>query len=88
MLSTQDEFESVFDLRLRTALDDVGDLAPLIAQLQPLLKEFLILPERPLALLDGRVKCCEPSLPALLAVPRRQHHLISVLVRGPVYQLY
>lgn len=88
MLSPQDQLESVLDLGLRAALDNVGYLAPLIAQLQPLLKEFLILPERPLALLNGRVKRGQPSLSALLAVTGSQHHLVPVFIRRPMYKLY
>lgn len=88
MLSSQDQFESVFDLGLCAAFYDVGDLAPLVAELEPLFEELLVLAERPLTLLDGRVKRCQPSLSALLPVTGREHQLISVFVRSSVNELY
>lgn len=44
------QLEPVLDLRLRPTLDDVRDLAPFVAQFQPLFEEFLIFTEGPLGL--------------------------------------
>lgn len=80
VLSPQDQLESVLDLRFCSARYDICDLTPLIAKFKPLLKELLVLPERPLALLDGWVECGEPPLAALFAVPGGQDHPVAVLV--------
>jgi hypothetical protein len=68
MFSSQNEFESVFDLRFCSPFDEVGDLSPFITDFEPLLEEFDILFEGPLFLVDGRIQGCKPSLTALLTV--------------------
>ena len=72
-------------MRLRPSFDNVGNLSPLVAKLEPLLEELLIFFEGPLALLYRWIKRRQPSLPALLPVSRREYHLVAIFVRCVLY---
>lgn len=87
VLSTKDELESVFDLRLCPTLDEVGNLPPLVAHVEPLFQEVNVLLKSPLLLVNGWVQGGKPSLPALLTVPGCVGHLFfacSVVVLNVV----
>lgn len=65
----QDQLEPIFDLGLSAALDQVGDVAPFVAELLPDLEEGDVFLDVPLALVDRGVESGEPSFATLLAVP-------------------
>ena len=75
-LTPQDKLETILDLRLSSAVNEVGNLSPLVAHLKPLLQEVKVLLERPLALVDRGVECCEPSFSTLLAVSLGEGYLL------------
>lgn len=88
VFTAQYQLESVLHLGFCSTFYDVGNLSPFIAKFEPLLKEFLVFTEGPLTFLDGRIKCCEPSFAALLAVPRDEGHFVAILVCCTLNDLY
>jgi hypothetical protein len=85
--TSKNQLKPVFDLRLCPPINKVGYLSPLIANFEPLLKEVKIFHECPLALVDGRIESCKPSLSTLLAVSLGEGNLLLLSVTGHLEEL-
>ena len=81
VLSSEDQFKSIFDLRLGSTLDKVGDLSPFVSNCEPFLKEINVLLQAPLLLIDRWVQSCEPSLTALLSISGSESGTLHVVRR-------
>lgn len=81
VLSSEDQFKSIFDLRLGSTLDKVSDLSPFVSNCEPFLKEINVLLQAPLLLIDRWVQSCEPSLTALLSISGSESGTLLVVRR-------
>jgi len=55
VFSSQDQLESVLDLRFGSTFDEIGNFSPFVSHLKPFLKEIDVFFETPLLLIDRRV---------------------------------
>lgn len=80
-LSTHDKLKPIFHLRLSPSFYQIGYLSPLVTNIQPFIKEVNIVLNGPLALVDRRIQCRQPSLPALLAISLNKRVVFLLLFR-------
>ena len=85
-LTSQNQIESIFDLWLCSAIDHVGNFSPFVSHIQPLLQKVQIFAEAPLAFIDRRVQCCEPSFSTLLTIPLRELEFIFLIYRNRLHK--
>ena len=79
MFPTEDQLKPIFHLRFGSTVNQVGDFAPLVANLQPFLEKVEIVPQSPLTFIDGGIERSEPSLSALFAITLSVSKLLSLI---------